>query len=274
MTRPEIGKSIKTGDYNTNYHDIGEGFHVILAHGSGPGVTAWANWRLIIPILSKNRRVIAPDFVGFGYTDRPEGMEYNMKNWVKQMIDFLDALGLDQVDMIGNSFGGALSLAMAVEYPERIRKVVLMGSAGTSFPITKGLEEVWGYTPSAENMKNIISTMVYDGSIATDDLAQMRYEATIMPGFQEAFSSMFPAPRQRWLDSMARTDEELMGIDKPVLIVHGREDRVVPLESSYKIFSLIKNARLHVFGQCGHWTQIEHTDEFASLVDDFLTLSK
>lgn len=269
-TKPEIAKSINTGGFMTNYHDEGEGFPVLLVHGSGPGVSAWANWRLVIPVLSKSRRVIAPDMVGFGYTDRPEGIQYNMKTWAKQAIDLLDALGIEQTDIVGNSFGGALALALAIDHPERIRKVVLMGAMGVEFPITQGLDDVWGYEPSVENMKRMITMFVYDKSIATDDLAKMRYEASIEPGFQESFSSMFPAPRQQWVKAMARTDEEIKGIKQPTLIIHGREDEVIPVENSYKLINLIDDAQLHIFGHCGHWTQIEQSARFSQLVDNFL----
>lgn len=269
--RPEISKSIKTGSFMTNYHDVGEGFPLLLAHGSGPGVSAWANWRLVIPKLSQNRRVVAPDMVGFGYTDRPEGIEYNMKTWTKQTVDFLDALGIEQTDIVGNSFGGALALCMAIEHPERIRRVVLMGAMGVEFPITEGLDAVWGYTPSVENMKKAIDSFVYNKAISTDDLAKMRYEASIEPGFQESFSAMFPAPRQQWVKFMARTDEEIKNIKHHTLIVHGREDQVIPVENSYKLINLIDDAQLHVFGHCGHWTQIEQANKFATLVDNFLS---
>jgi len=158
--KPEIAKNIKTGTFMTNYHDEGEGFPVLLAHGSGPGVSAWANWRLIIPRLSKNRRVIAPDMIGFGYTERQEGIPLNMKTWVKQTVDFLDALEIEKTDIVGNSFGGALALAMAIDYPERIRKVILMGAMGLSFPITEGLDAVWGYEPSLERMKEMLTLFV------------------------------------------------------------------------------------------------------------------
>ncbi|HBH13072.1 MAG: 2-hydroxymuconic semialdehyde hydrolase [Clostridiales bacterium 38_11] len=270
MSKPEIGKQIKTGDYMTNYHDEGEGFPVLLIHGSGPGVSAWANWRLILPELSKSRRVIAPDMVGFGYTDRPEGLNLDFKTWVKQAVDLLDALKLEQVDIVGNSFGGSLALSMAVEHPKRVRKMVLMGAMGVEFPITEGLDAVWGYKPSVENMQNIIGLFVDDKTIATEDLAKMRYEASIEPGFQESFSSMFPAPRQKWVEFMARTDEEIRNIKQSTLIVHGREDQVIPVENSYKLIDLIDNAQLHIFGHCGHWTQIEKAPQFIKLVDNFL----
>lgn len=270
-TKPEIANKIRTGSFMTNYHDRGEGMPALFLHGSGPGVSAWANWRLVMPVLEKSRRVIAPDMAGFGYTDRPEGISYNMEVWTKQAIDLLDALGIEQTDIVGNSFGGALAMSLAIKYPERIRKIVLMGAMGVEFPITEGLDSVWGYEPSVENMKKMISLFVYNKAIATDDLAKMRYDASIEPGFQEAFSSMFPAPRQQWVKGMASNEADIAAIKHPTLIVHGREDMVIPVENSHRLFKLINNSQLHIFGHCGHWTQIEHASEFAKLVDVFLS---
>ncbi|MFV0393730.1 MAG: alpha/beta fold hydrolase [Coprobacillaceae bacterium] len=271
MSRAEIAKNIKTGTFNTNYHDEGTGFPLLLVHGSGPGVSAWANWRLVIPELSKQCRVLAPDMVGFGYTDRPEGIALNMKIWVQQAVDFLDALGIEQTDIVGNSFGGALAIAMAIEHPKRIRKVVLMGAMGINFTITPGLDAVWGYKPSVENMKNMLHLFVDNKAIATDDLAKMRYEASIEPGFQESFSAMFPEPRQQWVDFMAYSDEEVSKIPHDVLIVHGREEQVIPVSNSYKLINLLDRAQLHIFGHCGHWTQIEQSKRFNTLVASFIS---
>ena len=94
---PEIGNSISAGGLKINYHDHGSGFPVLMIHGSGPGVSAWVNWRLVIPELAKHRRVLAPDMVGFGFTERPPGMVYTMDAWVDQAIAFIDALGLPQI---------------------------------------------------------------------------------------------------------------------------------------------------------------------------------
>ncbi|KXS46412.1 MAG: alpha/beta hydrolase [Halanaerobium sp. T82-1] len=268
--RPEIANQVETDGYMTNYHDEGEGFPVLLIHGSGPGVSAWANWRLVIPELAKNKRVLAPDMVGFGYTDRPEGIDYNMETWAKQTVSFLDAMDIEKADIVGNSFGCALALAMAINHPDRVRKIVLMGAVGVNFELTQALDAVWGYKPSVGRMKEMLSLFVDDKSIVTDDLAKMRYEASVEPGFQESFSAMFPAPRQRWVDSMAFDDDEISNISHETLIVHGRDDVVIPLNNAIKLIKLIKNAQLHVFGRCGHWTQIEQTKGFNSLVNDFL----
>jgi 2-hydroxymuconate-semialdehyde hydrolase len=133
-----------------------------------------------------------------------------------------------------------------------------------------GLDEVWGYTPSVVNMRRMLDIFAYNRHLVTDELAQIRYEASIRPGFQESYSQMFPAPRQRWFDSLACEEDDLRKLPHQTLIVHGREDRVVRVEDAYRMESLIRRAQLHVFGECGHWTQIEHSDRFAQLVGNFL----
>lgn len=267
---PEMGRSVRTGTFNTNVHDLGTGKPALFIHGSGPGVSAWANWRLAMPVLAQTRRVIAPDMVGFGYTDRPAGMAYRMDTWVQQALDLLDALDLPQADVVGNSFGGALSLALAIRAPERVRRLVLMGSVGVPFPITPGLDAVWGYEPSIETMRQLLDVFAYDRKLVTDELARLRYQASIRPGFQEAFSAMFPAPRQRWLDAMASRETDIRALPHDTLVLHGREDRVIPLQTSLTLSQWIPNSQLHVFGHCGHWTQIEHATRFVRLVGDFL----
>lgn len=270
-SNPEIGQSITAAGIRTNYHDSGgAGAPVLLIHGSGPGVSAWANWRLVMPALAQQARVIAPDMVGFGYSERPAGFAYSMDAWVRQAVGLLDALGIERTDLVGNSFGGGLSLALAIAHPERVRRLVLMGSAGVSFPLTEGLDAVWGYTPSVENMRAIMDYFAFDQGLMSDDLARLRFEASIRPGFQESFAAMFPAPRQRWIEALASAEADIRALPHQALVIHGREDRVIPLATSLTLSSWIQRSQLHVYGQCGHWTQIEHAARFARLVGDFL----
>lgn len=270
LDNPEISQTILAGGITTNYHDVGEGDPVLLIHGSGPGVSAWANWRLTIPELSKQNRVIALDMVGFGYTERPEGFSYSMDAWVDHAIGLLDALGIDKISVVGNSFGGALALALAIRYQDRVDKLVLMGSVGVPFDITDGLDKVWGYTPSLDNMKQLLEIFAYDNSLMSDELAQLRYEASMRPGFQESYASMFPAPRQNGVDAMVSAAEDIKALPHKTLIIHGREDKVIPLQNAYQLMSYIDNAQMHIFGKCGHWTQIEYTDDFNHIVTRFL----
>ena len=191
-TSPEIGQRIDAGGIGTNVHLSGDGPPVVLLHGSGPGVTAFANWRLTMPHLAKRFRVVAPDLLGFGFTERPADNRYEKERWLGHVEKTLDALGLRHVDLVGNSFGGALALAFALSRPERVRRLVLMGSVGVRFDITPGLDAVWGYRPSFENMRELLDVFAYDRKLVNDELAQLRYQASIQPGFQESFSAMFP----------------------------------------------------------------------------------
>lgn len=274
-SRPEIGKNVKTGDFNTNYLEAGEergGIPVILMHGSGPGVTAYANWRGIIPILQEHFHVYAPDMVGFGFSDRPEGFEYSCQKWADQVVNFMDALGIEKAHLVGNSFGGSNALRLISQHPHKVEKLVLMGSMGVDFPIVEGqgLDLVWGYEPSVENMALTIRTMAYGDELATDEnLAQVRYEASVQPGFHESFSAMFPAPRQRWVQSQITDADKIRAIKAETLVIHGREDRVIPLSTSYALHQMIDRADLMIFSHCGHWVQIERQDDFAQALISF-----
>jgi 2-hydroxymuconate-semialdehyde hydrolase len=161
-------------------------------------------------------------------------------------------------------------LALAIAHPQRVRRLVLMGSVGVPFAITPGLDAVWGYTPSITHMRELLDIFAFSRALVTDELAQLRYQASIQPGFQEAFAAMFPAPHQRWVDAMTSSEAAIRALPHETLVVHGREDRVIPLANSVTLAQWITRAQLHVFGQCGHWTQIEHAARFAWLVENFL----
>jgi pimeloyl-ACP methyl ester carboxylesterase len=272
--KPEIGASVVANGIETNYLEAGSGDDtVLLIHGSGPGVTSYANWRLVMPALGTKFRVIAPDMVGFGFSERPQNVEYNVQTWADQTVGLMDALEIEKTSLVGNSFGGAIALRIATQHPDRIDKLVLMGSMGVPFPITEGLERVWGYEASFENMRKVLDVFAYSRELVNDELAQVRYEGSIQPGFQEAFSSMFPAPRQRWVEAMCTPDEDIRRLPHRTLILHGREDQVIPLQTSLRLEELIDNADLSVYSHCGHWSMIERNDDFNRSLLEFLSKS-
>ncbi|MER2190820.1 MAG: alpha/beta hydrolase [Solibacillus sp.] len=266
-------KNITINGFNTHYHEEGNGSEIIiLIHGSGPGVSAFANWRLVIPRLSENYRVFAPDIIGFGQTERPADDKYSMELWVDHLISFIETVANGPVYLIGNSFGGALSLQIAHRRPDLLKKLILMGSVGTKHKISEGLDRVWGYEPSIENMRSLVQLFSYDQAAANnEDLIRLRYEASIEPESQKAFAAMFPAPRQKMLDEMALEDEQIQQIEVDTLIFHGLNDQIIPIEdTSYRLVQLLPNAQLHVFTKCGHWTQIEKTTPFIDTILTFL----
>lgn len=270
---PELGKFATLADgYLANYLEAGsrENPTVILLHGSGPGVTGYANWRLLIPQLENDFHVIAPDVVGFGYTEHPDDFVYTMENWLRFMCQFMDAIDIRKAHFVGNSFGGALSMAMASRHGDRVDRFVMMGAAGVHFEITEGLREVWGYKPSVEAMRRLMSIFAYRQDLVSDEIIKSRYEASIRPGYQEAYEKLFPEPMQEKLDALGLSDEEIARIEHQALMVHGREDVIVPMENSIKAHRLLKQSELHIFGECGHWTQVEKPLAFANVVRNFL----
>ena len=255
----------------TAFLEAGEGPPVLLLHGSGPGVSALANWRGSLQSdLASRFRLIAPDVLGFGNTAAPEGTALDQKARLRQLSGFIDALGLDTVGLVGNSMGGALALGLAHLLPNRIERMVLMGTVGISFPITEALDEVWGYEPSIPAMEGVIRHLAHDQSLVSDDLVKLRYEASIEPGVQERYAASFAAPRQRHLDDMALSESEIAAIEVPTLLIHGIHDHIVPLEdTSLRIARLMPDADLVVFGRVGHWTQIERAADFQRVVGTF-----
>lgn len=254
----------------THYHDAGAGDPVIMLHGSGPGVSAWANWRLNLPVLAERFRVLAPDLVGFGHTERPDDVRYSLRSWTDHVWDFADAMGLERFSLVGNSLGGRISLEMAAERPERIARMVLMGSPGVGMTITDGLKALRAYEPSLEGMRTLLKTnFAVDPDLITEDLVRDRYEASAAPGAHEAYTAMFNDPKHAG-GELGISEEQVRATAPPALLVHGREDRVVPTEVSWTMVNLLPDADLHVFARCGHWTQIERADEFNTVVGDYL----
>jgi pimeloyl-ACP methyl ester carboxylesterase len=268
---PEIGATADANGIKTNYLEAGKGDPVVLIHGSGPGVTSYANWRLVLPALAENFRVVAPDMVGFGFSERPANIEYGVQTWADQVVGLMDTLELPKAHLVGNSFGGAIALRIATQHPDRVGKLVLMGSMGVPFPITAGLERVWGYEPSFENMRKVLDVFAYSRDLVNDELAEVRYRGSIQPGFQESFAAMFPAPRQRWVEAMCTPEDEIRRLPHRTLIVHGREDQVIPVQTSLRLMELIDNADLSVFSHCGHWSMIERTKDFNRSVSEFFS---
>jgi 2-hydroxymuconate-semialdehyde hydrolase len=168
--------------------------------------------------------------------------------------------------------GGAIALSMALARPSAVRRIVLMGSMGVAMALPPGLNTVWGYTPGVEQMREVIGLFAYNRGLITDDLVQLRYEASLEPKVRSSWAAMFPEPRQRWVDDLALSGAELTAITQPVLLVHGRDDKVVPWRSSSsQLVDLLPDNRLHLLSACGHWTMIERTADFLSVVQPFLS---
>jgi pimeloyl-ACP methyl ester carboxylesterase len=136
--------------------------------------------------------------------------------------------------------------------------------------MSRGLDAVWGCRPTHEEMSEVMQLFAYDKSKITDELVALRTAAFARPEVARAWAEMFAAPRQRWLDALAREEDEIRDVRQEVLVVHGREDEVIPVSGSHKLAALLPPNDLHEFGRCGHWVQIEAAARFVRLVADLL----
>ena len=272
LAAPDTGKMIDAGGVETYYHDVGplDGAPVLMLHGSGPGVSGWANWRLNMDTLAAaGNRILAPDLVGFGATKRPADVYYSLATWADQVFAFMDALGIARAALVGNSLGGRISLEMAGRHPDRIERMVLMGAPGPGMTVTPALKAVREYEPSEENMRQILlECFAVDPTIITEDLVRTRYEASMEPGVFSTYQEMFSS--KHGATDLNITAEQVKAIPTRTLLVHGREDKVVPVEVSWNMVRLLPDADLSVFARCGHWTQIERSHEFNATVNLFL----
>lgn len=268
---PSAGRTVVAAGLRTHYLEAGSGEPLVLLHGSGPGVSAWENWAEVIPALARRRHVLAPDIPGFGATERKPDGDYGMEFWVDHLFAFMDAVGVTAAPVVGNSFGGMLAMAASVRDPRRIERLVLMGSAAGDVPMSEAHKLAARYDGSREQLERILRLFPFDPALLTPEMVDRRYAASIRPGSQQATHKIAPAPgEEREAVIKATPEEKLAAIESLTLILHGRDDRVLPVELAIRVHRAIKPSQLHTFGNCGHWVQLERRDEFVAQVLGFV----
>jgi len=264
------------GELRLHYNDIGEGEEVVvMLHGSGPGATGWANFsRNIEPFVQAGYRVLLMDCPGWGKSDSIVSTGVRSDLNARCLRGLLDALSIKRVHIIGNSMGAHSTTAFALDNAERIGKLVLMGG-GTSGPSLFTPQPAEGIKligqlyrePTIENLKRMMAVFVYDTSHLTEELYQQRLDNMLarrdhLENFVESLR-VFPGQFTDYSNRMSEIQAE-------TLIVWGRNDRFVPLDTGLRALANLPNANMHIFNRCGHWAQWEHADAFNRLVLDFL----
>lgn len=269
---------IKEGDleFQLHYNDAGEGNEtVIMLHGSGPGASGWANFnRNIDTFVDAGYRVILMDCPGWSKSDPVVCTGSRSHLNAIALKGFVNALGLDRVHLVGNSMGGHTAVAFALDNPERVGKLVLMGGgtggASSFVPMpTEGIKLIQGVyrEPNIENLKKMMKVFVYDSSALTDELFQGRLDNMLSQREHlENFVKSIDANPKQFPDFGHRLSE----IKAQTLVIWGRNDRFVPMDTGLRLIAGIPNSELHVFNACGHWAQWEHADKFNRMVLDFL----
>jgi 4,5:9,10-diseco-3-hydroxy-5,9,17-trioxoandrosta-1(10),2-diene-4-oate hydrolase len=267
------------GERPVSYHVAGEGAALLLIHGSGPGVSAWANFGELVPILSTRYRVVMPDLPGYGASYVPELDGDYGRTALDAVRQVLAAEGIDRVHVVGNSLGGMLALRLALEHPDLVDRIVAMGPGGASFPLfgpqpTEGIKRLVEFTnePSRDKLVAWMHSMVGDAAFVTQERVDARWASASAPEAL-AFTREFYAAAMRSMQSAAAAAPlwtRLVAIAHPVLLVYGREDRVTPVESAFLPLRLMRNAELHVVGNAGHWVMLERPRSFVRIVLEFL----
>jgi len=263
-------QTIIAADHRTNVHRAGAGQPVALLHGSGAGVSAWANFSQVIGPLSQHFDVIAPDIAGFGQTELKAETQYNIMLWVSHFVGILDALDIEKISVVGNSFGGALGLMTVINHPDRIDRLVLLGTPCGRFPMTDGLRAQLEFDGTLDGMRKAVSYFPYDDSFISEELIERRFEAATRDGALDAFRKLMPAPEGDAPEVRGIPEKLLRSVQHEALILHGREDRLVPHARALDMHQWLENSKLVSFGKCGHWVQIEREAEFLAHVTSFL----
>jgi 4,5:9,10-diseco-3-hydroxy-5,9,17-trioxoandrosta-1(10),2-diene-4-oate hydrolase len=256
----------------------GDADTVVLLHGGGPGASSWSNFGRNLPVFAKRFRAVMMDLPGYGGTAARPAAGHFFTVAAHALAGLLDELGIAKTHIVGNSLGGGTALRFALDYPDRVGRLVLMGPGGLTLNVlapdpTEGVRRLMEFGappgPSREKMAAFLKIMVHDQRLVTDELIAERFAVASRPealaGMAAMGSSFFGEHAE---DGMLW--REAHRVKHEVLLIWGREDRVNPLDGALIALKQLRRAQLHVFGGCGHWAQLEKFDEFNELSLRFL----
>jgi pimeloyl-ACP methyl ester carboxylesterase len=264
-SRTVIVKGIKI-----HYNEVGTGDPIICIHGGGPGATSWSNFRGNLQDLALDHRVLLFDMPGWGRSEY-NGSDEPWHDFLSNLLEaFMDALDLEAADFIGNSMGGQAIIKLAINRPERVKHLVMIGSQPTR-AITVQAEPLEGLANIAkyyrggatpEKMRTLVESLVHDSSWLTEDIITERYRESTTPEALRQFELRSKQPR---LDLYF----DLEKITVPTLLIWGINDKGGALEVGLLMLRRLKDARMHIFQNCGHWAQVEKREEFDRVVLEF-----
>src|SRR5262245_19672464 len=273
LTEAETSRTIEAGGMPVHYHDVGTGEPVMFLHSYGPGTTAWITFHKVVAAFSERFRCILMDLPNFSRTGPIVYREGVHAVQARTAVAQMDALGIEQTHFGGNSQGGQSSMVVAITYPDRIRKLVMggshIGTGGDRYLMANRPSEGSRATreaqaqPTRENIARYLRVHIDDASLVTDELIDYIQRA-------HTWSPEFEAARHRSESLPHDYTPSLSGIAAPVLLIHGRYDRMVAFEVSIAILSHIADSRLDLLNNCGHWPPFEKPHEYTSHVLSFL----
>jgi pimeloyl-ACP methyl ester carboxylesterase len=273
LTEAETSRTIEAGGMTVHYHDVGAGEPVMFLHSYGPGTTAWITFHKVVGAFAQHFRCILMDLPNFSRTGPIVYREGVHAVQARTAVALMDALGIPRAHFVGNSQGGQSSMVVAISYPDRIGKLVMggshIGTGGDRYLMANRPSEGSRATreaqaaPTRANIARYLRVHIDDEALVTDELIDYIHRAhTWSPAFEEA--------RRRSESLPHDYAPALAGIAAPVLLVHGRYDRMVAFEVSIAILNHVADSRLILLNNCGHWPPFEQPDEYTAHVLSFL----
>ncbi|MBV8292893.1 MAG: alpha/beta fold hydrolase [Mycobacterium sp.] len=265
-------------DMRLHYHEAGTGNDqtIVLLHGGGPGASSWSNFSRNIAVLAQRFHVLAVDQPGYGLSDKHTEHEQYNRYSATALKGLFDQLGLGRTALVGNSLGGGTAVRFALDYSELAGRLVLMGPGGLSVNLfapdpTEGVKLLGRFSvePTRENLEKFLRVMVFNQKLITPELVEERFASASTPESLAATKAMGKSFSGADFE-LGMMWREAYRLRQRVLLIWGREDRVNPLDGALVALKTIPRVQLHVFGQCGHWAQLEKFDEFNRLTIDFL----
>jgi 2-hydroxy-6-oxonona-2,4-dienedioate hydrolase/4,5:9,10-diseco-3-hydroxy-5,9,17-trioxoandrosta-1(10),2-diene-4-oate hydrolase len=264
--------------------EAGSGAPVVMLHGGGPGASGVSNYSRNIEDLAEHFRVIVPDMPGYGRSAKGIDQSDPFGYLADMIRGLIDELGLATAHLIGNSYGGAAALRLAMDTPGRVSSLILMGPGGigtTRGAPTAGLKSLLSYYSGAGPSRDKLATfirnyLVYDGASVPDALIETRYTASVDPEVVADPPLRRPsgptALRTLWRMDLTR-DRRLKQLVTPTLVLWGRDDKVNRPAGGPVLANLMPNADLVMTSRTGHWLQWERADLFNKLCVGFLSES-
>jgi pimeloyl-ACP methyl ester carboxylesterase len=257
-------KTIAVFGQTIHYWDVGAGPVVVLVHGLGSGKAE--DWRYAIGPLAQKYRVLAPDQIGFGHSDKPL-LEYRIQTYVDFLNEFLHQLKVEKASLVGESLGGWISATYALESPADahmvpVEKLVLVDAAGL-----KQDKPIPNLNPSTlADMRALMEVVFYNTSWLSDDMVRKIFADKLTKNDGYTVRSVLSNPAL----GAERLDDRLANIHVPTLVVWGKQDALLPLASGERYAAGIAGAKFVSFDKCGHVPPVEKTAEFVSAVTVFL----
>jgi pimeloyl-ACP methyl ester carboxylesterase len=235
---------------------------LVLLHGIGASAERWLK---VIPFFSDYFRVIVPDIIGFGYSDKPT-VEYNMPFFVKFLEDFLNSLGVKKTNIGGSSFGGLIAAEFAIKNTSIVDKLILVSPAGTMKTSTRTLEEyiLASLYPTHDNVWRAFLNMAFDPRTVTEQTIEEFIDRMKLPNAKYAFMSTMLGIR-----NTTNLSSRLGKILSPTVIVWGEQDEMIPVKYA-EDYRNIPNSNLQIISKCGHTPFTEKPETFSKIAIDFL----